>query len=60
MKEGILTIYDTHSLSPVNNVFCHNTPILKMTINYLGNLVATCSTQGTMIRLYALPSGDKL
>ena len=43
-KEGILTIYDTHQQSIISSVYCHKTPILKMSINYYGNLVATCST----------------
>lgn len=44
LKEGLLTVYDTHSQKHVKVIKCHKTPILKMAVSYLGNMVATCST----------------
>lgn len=44
----------------VNLIKCHKTPILKITISSLGNMVATCSTQGQMIRVFSIPNGEKL
>jgi autophagy-related protein 18 len=60
LREGILTVFNTHGLQEQCKIFCHNTPILKIAINYNGNMVATSSTQGTMIRVYSLPFGEKL
>lgn len=60
VNEGLLTVYDTHAKERINIIKCHRTPILKITINYSGNLVATCSTSGSMIRVFSLPKGDKL
>jgi len=60
LKDGTLNVYDTHSLTQYSLIKCHKTPILKISINFTGTLAATCSTQGTMIRVYALPKGEKL
>lgn len=60
VNEGVLSIFDTHAKEKVNAIKCHKTPILKISINYSGNLVATCSTSGNMIRVFSLPKGEKL
>ena len=60
LKEGQLCVYDTRIQKQINLIKCHKTPILKIGIGPLGNLVATCSTQGQMIRVYSIPQGDKL
>ena len=57
---GNLTVYDYMAKEKLNIIKCHDTPILKMAMNFVGNLVATCSTQGTMIRVFSLPRGEKL
>jgi autophagy-related protein 18 len=44
----------------VNLLRCHKTPILKLAMSFLGNMVATSSTQGQMIRVFTLPAGEKL
>jgi len=31
-----------------------------MEMNLFGNMVATCSTQGSMIRVFSIPQGEKL
>ena len=41
---GNLTIVDYIIKEIVNVIKCHTTPILKMAINFVGNLVATSST----------------
>ena len=41
---GNLTVYDYMAKDRINVIKCHTTPILKMAINFVGNLVATCST----------------
>ena len=60
MKEGTLEVYDTSMQKHVNTLKCHRTPILKIGMGPFGNLVATCSTQGSMIRVFGLPNGEKL
>ncbi len=44
LKDGTLNVYDTHSLQQANIIKCHMTPILKISINFTGNMAATCST----------------
>ena len=53
-------VYDTNKLEVAHEISCHRTIILKIAVNYSGNLVATCSTHGTMIRVFSLPTGIKL
>jgi autophagy-related protein 18 len=53
-------VYDTSAKEKINVIKCHRTPILKIAINYNGGLAATCSTQGTMVRVFSLPKGEKL
>ena len=55
LKEGSLIVYDTSIAKHVNLINCHRTPILKLTISSMGNMVATCSTQGQMIRVFSVP-----
>eukprot|EP00349_Pseudokeronopsis_sp_Brazil_P010860 CAMPEP_0202979354 /NCGR_PEP_ID=MMETSP1396-20130829/85532_1 /ASSEMBLY_ACC=CAM_ASM_000872 /TAXON_ID= /ORGANISM="Pseudokeronopsis sp., Strain Brazil" /LENGTH=208 /DNA_ID=CAMNT_0049718749 /DNA_START=238 /DNA_END=864 /DNA_ORIENTATION=+ len=59
-KQGELIVFDYKALQEANRVFCHNTIILKLTIGYNGDIAATCSTNGSTIRVFSLPSGDKL
>jgi autophagy-related protein 18 len=38
----------------------HQSPILKMSMNYGGNRLVTASCKGTIIRVFSLPKGNKL
>lgn len=60
LKEGSLVVFDTTMKKVVNMIKCHKTPILKLAISAMGNMVATCSTQGQMIRVFSIPNGEKL
>ncbi|KIO18292.1 hypothetical protein M407DRAFT_84119 [Tulasnella calospora MUT 4182] len=53
-------IFDTKSLSVVNVVQAHKTPIALLSINSTGTMLATCSTKGTVIRVFSLPGAEKL
>lgn len=53
-------IFDTKSLSVVNVVQAHKTPIALLSINSTGTMLATCSTKGTVIRVFSLPGAQKL
>lgn len=68
MENGQVMIYDAHNLCPRETIMAHRTPVLKMSINYVGTLLATCSCKvryltklkGTIIRVFSLPKGDKI
>lgn len=42
-NDGTLTVFDTHQKTQINQIKCHKTVILKIAINFSGNLAATCS-----------------
>jgi len=44
LNEGSMVVFDTHTKEKINVIKCHNTPILKIAINYTGSMAATCST----------------
>ncbi|KAG8991877.1 autophagy protein [Tulasnella sp. JGI-2019a] len=59
-QTGDALIFDTRTLSVVNVVQAHKTPIHLLSINSTGTMLATCSTKGTVIRVFSLPSAEKL
>lgn len=58
--EGMVKVYDLLYLSMKTNIKAHKSPILKMSLNYNGDMLATCSCKGTIIRVFSLPKGEKL
>jgi autophagy-related protein 18 len=60
VDEGIVKIYDLLYLSLKTTIKAHKSPILKISINYKGDLLATCSCKGTIIRVFNLPKGEKV
>ncbi|KAG8906561.1 autophagy protein [Tulasnella sp. 403] len=59
-QPGDALIFDTRTLSVVNVVQAHKTPIALLSINSTGTMLATCSTKGTVIRVFSLPGAEKL
>ena len=57
---GELFIYDCTNLMNQTIIRAHNTPIRHAAFNTQGTLLATCSHTGTVIRVFAIPSGKKL
>ncbi|KAI9295150.1 WD40 repeat-like protein [Neoconidiobolus thromboides FSU 785] len=57
---GDIIIFDTLSLSVVNIIHAHKSSISYMCINPEGTMLATASDKGTVIRVFSLPSGQKL
>ena len=57
---GLLKIYDVLYLTYVNFIKAHKNPIFKMCINSKGNLIASCSQNNGTIKIFSLPSGEKL
>ena len=60
LERGELIIFDTNRLEVAHTLRCHRTTIMKVAINYSGSLAATCSTNGQMIRVFVIPTGEKL
>ena len=57
---GNVVVYDVQSLMVKNSIEAHKSPILKLTINYYGTHIATCSCKGTLIRVFSIPKGERL
>lgn len=58
--EGMVKVYDLLYLSFKSSIKAHKSPILKMALNYKGDMLATCSCKGTIIRIFSLPKGEKI
>jgi WD40 repeat protein len=58
--EGMVKVYDLLYLSHKNSIKAHKSPILRMSLNYKGDMLATCSCKGTIIRVFSLPKGEKI
>jgi autophagy-related protein 18 len=58
--DGVVKIYDLNYLTYKTNINAHKSTISKLSINSRGDLLATCSNKGTIIRIFSLPKGDKL
>ncbi|KAF7724498.1 autophagy protein [Apophysomyces ossiformis] len=57
---GDVEIFDSSSLRLANIVQAHKSPLSHITINSDGNLLATASEKGTVIRVFSIPEGHKL
>ena len=57
---GDVLLFDTRTLSVVNVIQAHKSPISHLAINSTGTLLATASDKGTVIRVFAIPSAEKL
>mmetsp|Transcript_27298 Transcript_27298/g.72325 ORF Transcript_27298/g.72325 Transcript_27298/m.72325 type:complete len:542 (+) Transcript_27298:61-1686(+) len=57
---GLVTVLDTYTLKPVGTAFAHRSPIQALCINPTGQLLATASSKGTVVRLFGLPALDLL
>ena len=57
---GLLKIYDTLYLNYVNFFKAHKNPIFKMCLNKNGDLLASCSRSNGTIKIFKIPSGERL
>ena len=57
---GDVLLYDLNKMEEVTVVQAHKAPLSYIAINNDGTLMATSSEKGTVIRVFSLPSGDKL
>lgn len=59
-SSGELLIFDSISLQAVNIIQAHKSPLSCVSFNYEGTMIATASDKGTVIRVFSVPSGQKL
>ncbi|KAJ3003381.1 autophagy protein [Thoreauomyces humboldtii] len=57
---GELLLFDAISLQVINILQAHKAPLSCIAFNYDGTMIATASDTGTIIRVFSVPSGDKL
>lgn len=57
---GTVNVFDTVYLKSVLAIQAHNSPIAALAFNTTGNLIATASEKGTVIRVFSLSDGQKL
>ena len=60
LNSGDIMIYDSMSLQTVTIIKAHNNPIKNLCFNRNGNMLATASSNGTVIRIFSIPEGNKL
>ncbi|KAK7747002.1 autophagy protein [Diatrype stigma] len=60
VTSGDVLIYDTLTLKAVNVIEAHRSPLSFIALNNEGNLLATASETGTIIRVFSVPRGQKL
>ena len=53
-------LYDATKMEAVNVIEAHQTPLSCISINSEGNMLATASEKGTIIRVFSIPDGKKL
>ncbi|KAG5635950.1 hypothetical protein H0H81_009575 [Sphagnurus paluster] len=59
-QTGDVLLFSTRSLSTLNVIQAHKTPISFLSINSTGTLLATASEKGTVIRVWSVPGVEKL
>lgn len=53
-------IFDTITLTAINMIQAHKSPIAAMAINSQGTMLATASDKGTVIRVFSVPDAKKM
>eukprot|EP01083_Nonionella_stella_P085283 236405_1 len=59
-NQGHLAVYDTLNLQKLSVLNAHGNPIRQIIFNLEGTIMATASVQGTVIRIWTVPSCRKL
>jgi autophagy-related protein 18 len=59
-RTGEVTVFDALTLQPVNVIEAHKSSLCVVSLNNDGTLLATASDKGTIIRVFSIPSGQKL
>jgi autophagy-related protein 18 len=59
-REGSVLIFDAMNFQNVTTILAHNGLLAAMAFNQSGNLLATASEKGTVIRVFSIPSGVRV
>ncbi|WVQ66060.1 uncharacterized protein L199_004238 [Kwoniella botswanensis] len=57
---GDVLLFDTITLSALNVIQAHKTPIAALALNSTGTMLATASDKGTVVRVFSVPDAKKL
>ncbi|EFP00189.1 hypothetical protein GCK72_018893 [Caenorhabditis remanei] len=57
---GSVHLFDAINLSSVNTFVAHEGTLACLKFNQDGNMIATASTKGTVIRVYSVPTGTRM
>jgi autophagy-related protein 18 len=60
LEKGSVQVCDCFSMEMRGVIEAHSTSLAVVGVSYSGNLLATSSTKGTIIRVFSLPEGEKL
>jgi len=60
VKAGLVSVVDVVSLKTVGKIVAHRSPLQAMCMNATGQLLATASVKGTVVRVFSLPSMEVL
>mmetsp|Transcript_11093 Transcript_11093/g.24453 ORF Transcript_11093/g.24453 Transcript_11093/m.24453 type:complete len:589 (-) Transcript_11093:257-2023(-) len=53
---GLIELYDTYTCRPIGIALAHHFPVQTMCMNPSGQMLATASTKGTVVRVFSVPS----
>lgn len=56
---GEVCLFDALNLQTLNVISAHKSPVVTMTFNYTGTMLATASDKGTVIRVFSIPQSNK-
>ena len=57
---GDVLLFDTISLSALNVIQAHKSPIAHLSLNSNGTMLATASEKGTVVRIFSIPDAKQL
>ena len=57
---GDVLLFDTLTLSALNVIQAHKSPIACLALNSTGTMLATASDKGTVVRVFSVPDAKKL
>src|ERR1700753_2880272 len=59
-SSGEVLIYDANKLESVNVIEAHQSALSSLSVNNTGTMLASASEKGTIIRVFSIPSGERL
>eukprot|EP00736_Rhodelphis_marinus_P012942 Rmarinus@m.16444 len=57
---GSVVIYDALSLTTLNHIQAHQTPVTKLCFNFEGTLLGSTSERGTVVRVFSVPQARRV